>query len=694
MLTGRSERIALAIVRPRRVSRDHLENQLGQHREELRRRRAPIALRIGRPGCLDRRRRPLELVEQQGMSEDRPAVDDHGSERHDTVDLLVEIDAHLGRKRGHALREAGGKSRNVRRIAGHVPREERQEAVDHGVRLLLRRQQAHPTALVDQIGDLAPVAHAERLAHGLGNRRLAFRGNPAPLADKGRHDILCRQVSKENSLRENGRFDNSASLRRVEAGEWQSLSIPQLPLVGAWDIRLRWIASNPGPVLLQFNGTPYVVDPQSEAEIVARLRSIEDRVALLRGSGTLTGDTIRDYYGEKRFEQVAESNAIEGSTLSVGETELAVLKGVTITGHDPAFVRDAVSLDRALNRIAQLARQAPEPTDIAQICEVHAILLEGRSGAGFFRTERVTIRGSDHRPPKTLAEIELQMAGLEEWSFDNASLPAPIRSAVIHAWLTHIHPFIDGNGRTSRAFGNLELIKAGYPPIILRKKERDRYIDALAASDSGGDIRSFFDIIFERIDGSLTGLEHSARKRQGYSPFAERLRIRQQQQITIWETSVRLLGSIIQDQLTQMLEPSRGVANVKFFDHPVDLDDFIDLCEGRSISGGWAFAVQLAVPGLGRLEKLAFIGHRSARMYQALGQEGGPALYWSRRTESGFPKWERDGSNSPYAVEATSKLGNGDAWMARLPDERFSTHSTTDLAELTARALIEQIPSP
>lgn len=455
---------------------------------------------------------------------------------------------------------------------------------------------------------------------------------------------------------------------------------------------LIWLLVD-GTGLLQLSGTPYVVDSQAEAEIVARLRSIDERVALLRGSGTLTDNTIRNYYGEKRFEQVAESNAIEGSTLSVGETELAILKSVTITGHDPAFVRDAISLDRALTRIAQLAKEPSTPTDIAQICEVHSILLEGRSGAGTFRTERVTIRGSDHRPPKSIAEIEAQMVSLERWSRENATLAAPIRSAILHAWLTHIHPFIDGNGRTSRAFGNLELVKAGYPPVILRKKERDRYVDALAASDMGGDLRSFFDLIFERTDGALTGLEHSARKRQGYNPFVEKLRVRQQQQITIWETGVKLLGSIIQDRLTQMLEPARGAAKVRFFDHPVDLDDFIDLCEGRSISGGWAFIAQLVVPGLGRLEKLAFVGHRSSRMYQALGQEGGPALYWSRRTESGFPKWEKDGLQSPFVVEATSKLGNGDAWMARLPDERLASHSTTELAELISKALIDQIPS-
>jgi hypothetical protein len=88
---------------------------------------------------------------------------------------------------------------------------------------------------------------------------------------------------------------------------------------------------------------------------------------MLRQTGELTEQTLRNYYGEKRFEQVAESNAIEGSTLSVGETELAVLKGVTITGHDPAYARDAIALDKALNRIAELARQAEPPIGIEQV---------------------------------------------------------------------------------------------------------------------------------------------------------------------------------------------------------------------------------------------------------------------------------------------------------------------------------------
>lgn len=445
--------------------------------------------------------------------------------------------------------------------------------------------------------------------------------------------------------------------------------------------------------VFNLEATPYLLDETASKQVWSRLQSIEERVSLLRRSGTLTEQTIRDYYGEKRFEQIAESNAIEGSTLSVGETELAVLKGITITGHDPAFARDAIALDRALTRITELARNASVHTGISELHEVHALLLGDHPGAGIFRTERVTIRGAKHVPPKTWEQVMLQMTKWQTWSADNRTLPAPIRSAVMHAWLTHVHPFIDGNGRTSRAIGNLELIRAGYPPIIIKKKERDRYIEALAESDEGGDIRSFMELMFDRIEGSLIGLELSARRRQGYNPIIEKLRLLQQKQLNIWETSVRLLASIIEHRVSQSLESVGGVCSVKQFEDPLDLDDYIEVCKGHSVQRSWAFIVRLEIPGVPRLEKLAYVGHRSKGTYQSLNQEGGPSLYWSHKNPEGFPKWIGDGPDSPFAVEITTRAGNGDEWFARLSNDTVERVQTTDLAGRIADALVKSIGS-
>lgn len=452
-----------------------------------------------------------------------------------------------------------------------------------------------------------------------------------------------------------------------------------------------WVEMDEMGTMFKLEASPYSLSDESVNEISTRLKGIEERVALLRRHGSLTEKTMLDYYGQKRFEQVAESNAIEGSTLSVGETELAVLKGITITGHDPAYVRDAIALDKALSRVVEIARDQQTPTDIDQLKEVHALLLGERPGAGVFRSERVIIRGASHSPPRTWHEVMEQMENWQRWSLENKEAPAPFRSAVLHAWLTHIHPFIDGNGRVSRAISNLELIRAGYPPIIIKKKERDRYIESLSDSDDGGDLRSFIDLILDRTDAAITGLETSAKKMQSYSPAIERLHKQQDQRLSIWSTSVKLLASVIEHQLTRSIEPLRGVCAFKIFDGFLDLEDYVELCSGRVISGGWAFIINIDVPGMRRLEKLAFIQPRSFKMRGRLGQEGGPSLYWSRVNPAGYPKWMRDGEQSPYAVEVTAKAGSGDEWIALLADGTFVEANTTELAARFTEALLLQV---
>jgi Fic family protein len=263
--------------------------------------------------------------------------------------------------------------------------------------------------------------------------------------------------------------------------------------------------------MINLDTTPYSLDGKAEQQILAEIKKLEERVDLLRRQGTLTQETLQRFYGMKRFELIAESNAIEGSTLSVGETELAVLKGITITGHDLGYVRDAVALDKAHQRLTELAKDS-SPTDLKQIREIHELILGSRPSAGLFRRERVKIKGLKHTPPKTWEEVMNSMENWEKWSQENSQLPAVIRATVLQAWFVHIHPFIDGNGRTARALTNLEFVRSGYPSIIIRKKERYRYIEALGVSDEGGDLTDFFELIISRANDALRGLEQAAKR--------------------------------------------------------------------------------------------------------------------------------------------------------------------------------------
>jgi len=151
-----------------------------------------------------------------------------------------------------------------------------------------------------------------------------------------------------------------------------------------------------------------------------------------------------------------------------------------------------------------------------------------------------------------------------------------------------------------------------------------------------------------------------------------------------------VLASIIEHRVSQALEPAGGTCTIKQFDRPLDLEDYVEVCLGRNVPRSWAFALRLEIPGLPRLEKLAWIGHRSARMVQVLNQEGGPSLFWSRRNPEGFPKWVGDGAASPYAAEITSRAGNGDEWYARLGNDSIERVQTTELAGRIAEALVER----
>ena len=347
---------------------------------------------------------------------------------------------------------------------------------------------------------------------------------------------------------------------------------------------------------IDVTGSPYLFTiAAGQSAIGAALQDLEQRVELLRSQRGLTRETLLDYYGRTRFEQIAESNALEGSTLSVGETELAVLKGVTITGHDPGFSRDAQDLARALDELALMARESA-PVDVIQVKRLHELILGTRRGAGEFRSTEVSIRGSRHVPPRTWREVMDQMEHWEAWSIAHRTAPPALRAAVLHAWLEHIHPFVDGNGRTGRAVTNLELIRAGYPPIIIRRRDREIYLDALGRADDG-DLGSFLELLISRLEDALRDLERAAARQQGYDIEREKLVQAQSNRLAVWNAGVHLLFSNVQSELADRFRDSQVEWECREFDQ-LTVENFIALCEGRTVRESWAFTIRVHTPGM------------------------------------------------------------------------------------------------
>jgi Fic family protein len=448
----------------------------------------------------------------------------------------------------------------------------------------------------------------------------------------------------------------------------------------------------------ELKGSPYVLDDEAAQGLRKAIQALEERCRNLRALGTLTEETLSAYYGRKRFEQVAESNALEGSTLSVGETELAIMKGVTLTGHDPAYVRDARNLARALDRLVELAREK-RPTNFEDVHEIHALILGDRPGAGVFRNEPVRIAGAAHHPPPDWEGVMSGMEDWQRWSLGNADLPPALRAIVLHAWLTHVHPYLDGNGRLARAIGNLELIRGGYPPIIIPRSQREHYLRALAESDEGGDIRSFAELVLGRLEGALLGLERSAETRQGYDPLAET----QTRLLRIWNSSVLLLAESLRNEIGEKIEKAGGKLRSHLYSERADPEgyaQFLDLeayrllCQGRSAPRSWAFALRIDVPGFLPYERLVWAGYRSRvlrdHMRRTTGTENGPSLYWSSTNPEGYPRWQYD-RDPPYAKEMTIREGRGDEWHVLLPDGTPEILSTSDLGRRIAQAIVTAI---
>ncbi len=115
----------------------------------------------------------------------------------------------------------------------------------------------------------------------------------------------------------------------------------------------------------------------------------------------------------------------------------------------------------------------------------------------------MAIAGAQHTPPPHF-RIQDEMDEMMKWFMNTAQDLYPVvRAAKLHSIFVGIHPFIDGNGRTSRLLLNLELMKAGYPPIIFKIQNRLPYYEALDKSDTTQNFDDFIQLTALEVEDSL-----------------------------------------------------------------------------------------------------------------------------------------------------------------------------------------------
>ena len=198
----------------------------------------------------------------------------------------------------------------------------------------------------------------------------------------------------------------------------------------------------------------------------------------------LRAESIRSLMSALEVELVYTSNAIEGNSLTLRETQVVLEQGITIGGKSLKDHLEAVHLRDAWSEVQRMTT-SPSPVTEAEILGLHRLVLGGDDPqAGYYRSVPVFIKGARHVPPNA-QKVPEKMTEL--CASASAADHAVGIAARLHHGISHIHPFTDGNGRTARLVMNLYLMRHGWPPVRIQPEERLAYYEALSLADTGHD---------------------------------------------------------------------------------------------------------------------------------------------------------------------------------------------------------------
>ena len=205
------------------------------------------------------------------------------------------------------------------------------------------------------------------------------------------------------------------------------------------------------------------------------LQQIDRKKIELDGRRPLTAGEVERLNEEFIVEYTYNSNAIEGNTLTLRETDL-VLRGLTIDKKPLKDHMEAVGHKEAFEFVSELVKNNV-PISERVIKQIHYLVLaDKKEDRGVYRRVPVRIMGAQHEP----VQPYLIVPKMEELlrTFLESTEHIVTKLARFHIEFEGIHPFIDGNGRTGRLLVNLELMKAGYPPIDIKFTDRITYYNA------------------------------------------------------------------------------------------------------------------------------------------------------------------------------------------------------------------------
>ena len=266
-----------------------------------------------------------------------------------------------------------------------------------------------------------------------------------------------------------------------------------LKIGNAWNIPEE--TSKPMDKRYKIEEDRFIIDIQNDF-----FKVLDENKQKLDSKRPLPKETLKSLEENFKLEWTYNSNAIEGNTLTLKETKV-VLEGITIGGKTMREHLEAINHKESIDFLEDLVQDNNELSEI-DIKNIHAIVLKGidNENAGRYRTANVIISGASHIPPDAIIvseSMEKLIYRYDEWKEKYHPI---IVAALLHAEFVKIHPFIDGNGRTARLLMNFEVMKNGYPPIIIKNEERHKYYDALDVGALTGDYTDFVKMVTKQAE--------------------------------------------------------------------------------------------------------------------------------------------------------------------------------------------------
>jgi excisionase family DNA binding protein len=232
-------------------------------------------------------------------------------------------------------------------------------------------------------------------------------------------------------------------------------------------------------------------------------RRILEKKKKLDGYRPLPHSMIARLRNELMIEYNYNSNAMEGNTLTLHETRLAVEEGITVGGKSLKEYLGAKNHPEAIKFVEELT-ESGRNIDEDSVLHLHKLILnEIDETAGQYRATGVRIAGAGFMPPPS-KEVKPQILMLLKWLRDNPEELTPIElAAMFHHRFVQIHPFAEGNGRVARLLMNAILMKHGYPFITnISYGDRKKYLKSLYDADMGN-MSNFVNFIARSVERSL-----------------------------------------------------------------------------------------------------------------------------------------------------------------------------------------------